>query len=1019
MKSVLNYFAGHRVAGNIVMFLTILAGVWGFQQLNFQLFPTFTFSAVSVTTDWDGAGPEDVHESVSVPLENALLALPVVRGTRATSTEGRSSIRVTLADGEDLASVEQTLQDALDSASLPDNAEAPRISQWQFSETVGSVLVYGDVPVAQLSALASDYANELRALGLSDVSVNGQVRETLEIVVSSQDLLTYGLTLESLAAQIRARNVNAPAGSLESDGQLLRLRADGQSRQLNELANLTLSLPGSSIRLGDLAQLRADVGRDTEIIYQGLPAVRIDISRKPDDNSLAVARTMTEWVASTGQQLPDGVALHTYRESWQTLQSRLTMVLGNGLIGMVLVLAVLFFFLNTRLAFWVAVGIPVSFLATFLFMGLSNISINIISMFGFMIALGIIVDDAIVVSEDAQAERDNGADSEAAVQTAIQRMVPPVLASSLTTLAAFLPLTLVGGRFGSLMADIPLVVAAAIVASLIECFIILPGHLRHSLSAQRRKGQSRFRYGVDQGFRYFRDRLFRPIVSQSIRHGLITVAAVSAAMMLTLALLQSGRVPWTPFPDIEGSELTVRVSFTPDSNPEILIGYLDQVEQALQDTAEALDYDFIDTSVVSISRNSLAGRIDVEIPRTPDRPYTTGELLQEWRSRMPNVPGLANLTFSRTWGGLGTADVTIQLTGTDLSAMQAASSEAQARLADFGITDIEDDLPTGPDQLSLRLSAQGESAGLTLIEVSQYLNNQLQGQTVQTFIANGEEIPLRLRLPEIETRDLRSWESLPFPLASGQWTPLGSLLNTDYRTGLERVQSTDGRMDIQVTGQFPPDADRGLMLSQIENELIPALRADTGIAMALAGEREEEAETARTLIVAMIVALTLMYLILAWIFSAWTWPLIVLVTIPFGLAGALFGHWVLNLPLSFLSLFGLFGLSGIVVNDSIVLLTFFRRLREDGVELFEAAVEATCQRLRAVLLTSVTTIAGLTPILLNTSLDAQFLRPMAAGLVFGLVFSTLLILLLVPTLLVGLEKLNRWWNRAAEPDSAM
>ncbi|TGG95834.1 efflux RND transporter permease subunit [Natronospirillum operosum] len=1023
MKDLIAYFALHRVAGNIVMFLTILAGLWGFQQLNFQLFPTFTFSSVQVNTNWSGAAAEDVQEAVTIPLETALLALPEVRGVRSTSTEGRSQLRVTLSEGLEFEDVQTALTETVNGVSLPSDASEPTVRQGAFRENVGSILIYGDAPVARLSELGQRYARELRLAGIAEVSLDGTVSETLTIHVPSEQLLAVNLTLNELAQRISQQNINAPAGTLEADGQTLQLRAQGQSMLLTELARLPVrqTSGGGAILLGDIATFESEVERNQSYYFRGQPAVRLNLSRQEDDNSLEVARIMNQWLEQTRPGLPRGVELHTYRESWQTLMSRLNMVVENGLLGMVLVITVLFIFLNSRLAFWVAAGIPISFMATFLFMGLNNITINIISLFGFMIAIGIIVDDAIVVAEDTQAQRDQGETSGRAAVNAARRMFPPVLASSLTTIAAFLPLTLVGGRFGSLMVDIPLVVVCAIVASLIECFIILPAHLHHSLKNTDGKPPSRFRQTIDQGFLTFRERCFRPTVRFSVRHGLITVSAMVAAVLLTLGLIRGGVVPWTPFPNLEGTSMNARVSFTPDSTPQQVEDYMRQLEAALYETELLLDYNFVDTAVYSVNRRGLSGRIDVELVAARDRPYSTLEVLNAWREQMPMVSGLEQLAFTRVRGGLDNPDVTIQVSGDNADILKDASLALQNRLFELGgLSDIEDDLPFGTEQLRFRLSQQGQALGLSLSEVSTYVANQLQGLEVQRFIVAGETIPLNLQLPEQETRNFRAWEILPYRLPNGGWAPLGELLTAEYGEGIDRLQRTDGRMDIEVYASFVDDSERAALLSEIEQQVLPEMSAATGIAMTLTGERQEEEETARDMLLALAAALVTMYLILAWVFSAWTWPLVVLVTIPFGLTGAIFGHWVLDLQLSFLSLFGLFGLSGIVVNDSIVLISFYRRLRDEGHTMEDAVVEAACQRLRAVLLTSITTIAGLSPLLFDSSIDAQFLQPLAAGIVFGLMFSTLLILLLVPTLLLWMERLNQWIDRLRHrPDHAV
>ncbi|MFC3852727.1 efflux RND transporter permease subunit [Salinispirillum marinum] len=1011
MSGLIHYFAGHRVAANILMFLTILAGAWGLQQVNFQLLPTFEFQSVNVNARWEGASTEDVQNAITIPLEATLLGLPEVARINSTSTEGSASLRISVTEGYSTDEAITALEDAIAGVGLPDGVDTPSVRQFAFRETVGSVLVYGDAPPTQLSDLAREYAAELRGRGIAEVSINGTTNEFMTIEVPSDRLLQLDMTLNELAQIIRQQNANAPAGTLTTDGLTLQLRAQGESRLVTDLARIPIRThaDGGITTLGDVARFTSTIERGQEVYYQGYPAVVLNLSRQDSDNSLAVARIMNEWLDDTRPELPAGVALHTYRESWKTLMSRLNMVLENGIMGMFLVIGVLFLFLNTRLAFWVAAGIPISFLATFLVMGVSNITVNIISLFGFMMALGIIVDDAIVVAEDTQAQRDQGANSHNAAYNAARRMFPPVLASSLTTIAAFLPLMLVGGRFGSLMADIPLVVICAILASLIECFLILPAHLHHALKNSDQKKPSRFRQTIDRGFLHFRDRIFRPLVTFCVNHGAVTICAMVAAGMISFGLVRGGHVPWTPFPSLEGSNLSASVNFTPDSDPQQVTDYLNGMERALSAAANALNYEFVETAVVTVRPENLSGSISVEMVNDVDRPYTSLEIMNAWKDELTMVPGLQNVLFTRARQGLGASDVSINLTGNDIEVLKDASLELQQRLvSQAGMTDPQDDLPLGSEQLRFSLSLQAQALGLTLTQVSSYLSSQLQGVGIQDFIVGGQTVPLRLQLPESETSNVRAWESLPYPLPGGGWANMGDLLNSEYRLGIDRLQRSNGSMGIMVSADAANADELPVILAYLENELLPELAADFGITVALAGEQEDAAETARAFQLALVIALALMYMILTWVFSSWTWPFVVLVTIPFGLTGAIVGHWIMDMQLSFLSLFGLFGLAGIVVNDSIVLVTFYRRLREEGMALRDAVIEAACQRLRAVLLTSITTIAGLTPILFATSLDAQFLQPMAAGIVFGLLFSTLLILLLVPTLLLWMERATTW-----------
>ncbi len=632
-----------------------------------------------------------------------------------------------------------------------------------------------------------------------------------------------------------------------------------------------------------------------------------------------------------------------------------------------------------------------------------------------------------MVGEDAQAHFDRGEDPLKAAEGGARRMLAPVMASSLTTVAAFLPLMLIGGRMGNIMFAIPLVIVSVILASLVESFLILPGHLRHAFGHSHRGRQSRLRERLDAGFARFRDGPFRRLIQTAIEFRWTTIAFSIGCLLFAFGLFAGGRVGWQFFPSPESTTVHANVRFVAGTAQDTVDRFLVHLEQTLTETRDAYDETVVETAYVSHASSSgreraisgeRIGSIYVELTAPDSRTIQNNQFVKDWRKRVQVPAGVESFTLAAQRTGPHSKDLDIRLTGEDPQILKTAALELQEAIKDIpGVSAVDDDLPYGREQLIYSLTPEGDALGLTITDLGRQLRAAYDGIRLQRFQDGADEVEVRIQLPDAEQRSLTSLDQLPIRLPSGEFAPLGSVASWRSKLGFEALRHSDGRLSVSVTGDVDPAlANTQQIVDGLALSTLPELTSRYGISYSFEGRAASQRDTLTDLRIGVGLALILIYLVLAWVFASYGWPLIVMAVIPLGLTGAILGHWLMGLNMTLLSVFGFFGLSGIVVNDSIILVTFYKHIRGAGMAVREALAEAACQRLRAVLLTSLTTIAGLTPLLFETSRQAQFLIPMVTSIAFGLGFATILILLVVPAMLSVYEDLQEWLtNRKPKP----
>jgi multidrug efflux pump subunit AcrB len=1024
-RGFLARFAGHPVAANLLMALMILTGVYALGGINTQFFPNFDLGRITVTVLWQGASAEDMADGVTRPLEQELRNLDQLDAITSTSAEGISRISLEYVEGTDMGEALEEVKSRVGQVrNLPEDAEEPEIAKVTPFDPVASVLVYakpgadGPDRLAEIRRLAQEMRDELLARGIAKVDVRGLPEQKISIQVPPERLRQLDLSLQQVAERVGAQSRDLPAGEIGGDVAARQLRSEAQRRRPAAFEDITvLADPATGrVTLGDIATVEL-VDRDDQVrvSHNGMPAVELALKRSQSGDTLESARTLRHWAAEVRPALPPGVGITVYDEAWSLLKERIGLLVKNGAGGLVLVLGILFLFLRGRVALWVAVGIPVSFLAALALLYLFGGSVNMISLFALIMTLGIIVDDAIVVGEEALARYQHR--EEGPVQAAVaaaRRMWPPVLSSSLTTMAAFLPLMMVGGTIGKILFDIPFVVICVIGASLLEAFLVLPGHLGASFPGMtRERSGDGFRSRFDAAFERFRDGPFRRLVERAVAWRVTTLAAGVALLLMAVGLLAGGRLPFSFFPSPEGNIIHANAKFvagTPRADVDAFLAHL-------RHTARATDAAVPGEPLrVAIARHGTTsgeeqsggaqdgdqfGSLMVELVSAEHRAISTADFIDRWRQRVERPAGIESFTLTAQRGGPPGRDIEIRLTGAPPERLKAAAGELAGALEGFaGVSAVEDDMPFGREQILYQVNAEGRSLGLSEADVGDQLRAAYAGHLTQIFTRGQDEIEVRVGLPEAARNDVGALGWLPIQLPGGDMVPLASVVDLTTRRGFEALRHAEAELAVHVQAEVDREVtNANRVLASLKQGALPAIQQDYGVQYEYVGRAEDQAETLADMQRGLIAGLALIYLVLAAVFASYAWPLVVMAAIPFGVVGALVGHWLLGIDLTVLSLFGLFGLSGIVVNNSIILVSFYNDLRRDGQPAHEALVGASCRRLRPMLLTSLTTIAGLTPLLFEDSLQAQFLIPMAVSITFGLAFATVLVLVLVPAML--------------------
>ena len=1029
-NGLITIFARHPVAANLLMLLIFLVGAFSLYKINTQLLPTFGLKFVTVSVAWPGATATDIERSITVPLEQELRNVDNLKELRSISRDGYTSIILEMQQNVDMGlALDQAKEEVALVRNLPQDSEPPIIMRVINFEPIARLLITSPGSITELRPIVRQFERQLLDRGIGKIEITGLPDQEIAIQVPTQKLAELQLSLNQIGELVRARSVDQPAGRVGGAAASKQLRSPGKIRTLkgfNDLPILT-DVTGRLIRLGDIAVIEKRPREDEVLVkYQGKPAVQMQLFRGESASALKAADILNKWLAEIKPTLSQGIHIQVFEENWQYIKDRINLLIKNGLTGFGLILIVLFFFLNRKVAFWVAMGIPISIFAAIGALYLIGGSINMVSLFAFIMTLGIIVDDTIVVGEEALTQMQAGIEPKMAIENAAYRMLPPIMASSLTTISAFIPLMLVRDIIGEILLDIPLVVICVIAASLLECFYVLPGHLRRSFKRYNDNNKHHpIRSKIDSSFARFRDVRFRKYVDVAIRARWLTLSFAAAFFLISIGLIFSGRINFTFFPSPDIATLQANIQFSAGTPSSHVKAFLQRVETALHKTDKQLSEAGQSLIITSLSvenqaavhpseaagsRGSEFAHVLVELTQPDDREVRNKTFIQTWYDNVKIPPGVENFTITTPRTGPPGEDIDVQLTSNNVKNLKLAALDLQDVLRRFqGVTSIKDDMPFGQEQLIYALKPQAKALGLTIDGVGEQLRSAFSGKIVQIFHEPNEEIEVRVMLPDRESDELQILEQLPIITPDGKRVLLNNVVDLKAESSLNILRHSNTELTAHVTAEVNPQiTNANKIITQLKNDIVPGLIEKYGVKVTYRGRAEEQQETLTDMKYGLMLALVLIYIILAWVFASYGLPILIMLAIPLGLTGAILGHLIMGIDLTVLSLFGFFGLSGIVINDSIILVRRYMELRESDLNVHDAIVEASCQRLRPVLLTSLTTIAGLTPLLFERSLQAQFLIPMAVSIAFGLAYATVLILIVIPALLSIFEKFRSY-----------
>ncbi len=1017
---ILSYFTRHRTAANLLLVVLIAVGLFSLPRMRAQFFPDIVIDSVTVSVGWQGAGAEDVDRAIVQVLEPALLAVEGVESTSARSSEGSARIRLEFEPDWDMARAADDVQAAVDAvATLPSDADDPNVRRGNWRDPVTDVVITGPVGIDQLARFGDEMIARLFAVGVTRTSIQGVVAPETVVEVTSASLVRNDVSLSEIAAAIAEEAATAPAGDVSSGAA--RVRTGVEKRSVEDIASVVLrSNPdGSKLTVGDVAEVRVEgIDRNAAYFVGTDPAVTISVSRSAQGDAISMQASVEEVAAAMLPTLPEGVAIDLIRTRAEVITGRLQILLQNGLLGLGLVLVLLFLFLNTRTAFWVAAGIPVSMLTAITLMYMAGLTFNMISIFALIITLGIVVDDAIVVGEHADFRaRRRGEDPTTAAENAARKMFPPVFSATLTTIIAFFGLTAISGRFGEMIADIPFTVIAVLGASLVECFVILPNHMRHALVHSARDHwydwPSR---QVNKGFRVVRDGLFRPLIGWVIRLRYPVLAGALLLLASQVVLFIRGDVQFRFFDAPEQGTVTANYAMAPGATRDDTLEMMRLLQAAIDDYGDALaaegGIDPIDYVLAQVGGSAgrglasaegksaeLLGAVSIELIDADARPMSSFAFVSGLQDRVPKHPMLEELSFRGGRFGPGGDALDVELTGADAEVLKAAAEDLKTAVGRYPeVSAVEDSLAYDKEELVLELTPQGQALGFTIDTLGRVLRDRLNGIEAATFPDGMRSSAIRVELPPDElTADFL--DRTRMRTNAGQYVSLADIVTVTSRTGFSTVVRETGQRVVSVTGDIDEsNPDRAAEIQRaLETDILPTLAEDHGISYRISGLSEQQDTFLSDARLGLILTLIGIFLTLAWIFSSWTRPIVVMAIIPFGLIGAIWGHNVWGVPMSMLSIVGLIGMVGIIINDSIVLVaTIDEYGRDRGV--IPAIIDAVADRLRPVFLTTATTVLGLAPLLYEPSSQAQFLKPTVVTLVFGLGFGFLLVLLIVPAI---------------------
>ncbi len=1023
----LKFFVEHRTSANIIMILMIVVGLLSIGRLNKQFFPDFEVEVVGVSVNWPGATAEEIDKNIVQLLEPELRPISGVKKVSSKSVEGVGVTQVEFNYGYDMQKGRTDIETAVSRINFPQKADKPKIVVGEFFDTVTRIVLSANIPLSELRSISKKLKEVLLNSGVDKVDIQGLPKEEILIEIPQIETARLKLSFNQIANLIKSETQDVSGGSY-ADGSL-RVRTEGEKRLVETFKKLELknTISGGRIILQDIARITSTFEQGSILkSVDDNPAVELWVRRSKTSDALEVSENVNKVISESKNIIGNRVNVETYNTAANLIQERITLLVKNGLSGLCIVLAVLFLFLSRNTAIWVALGIPIAFLATFGVMLVSGQSINMISLFGLIMALGIVVDDAIVVGEHSsylKTKRRLG--SSQAPVVAATRMSMPVISAMLTTVAAFIPLFMVKGVIGEIIAAIPWVVCAVLVASLIECFLVLPAHLAHFDKKTVEEGK--FRIWFDNKFMAFQEGTFKRFILLTFNYRYVTFMVAIGMFIVSVGMMSGGRVMFSFFPTPEADIIIANFKMHSGTTRSKTEEMLNKIEGGLIKTSKKFSTspDLVKFSMSTIggrtsfssgagpsSKGSdLLGSMVVELKTADKRKIRTNQFIKEWKDNIEYVEGLDKLTIRSPSGGPPGRDLDVRFQGEKLETLKIASNELiQIARTIPGVTSLNDNLEFGVQERILSLNNKGQSLGLSILDIGEQVRSAINGIIISEFPKADEEVVVRLKLSETEKlTDMINDLRIITPL--GTSFKLQEVIKINEKIPFASINRKNGFREVTISGDlFPALMNTSQARQFLLNNGLPEIAKKYNLNYRFDGRDLEQKETFADMKIGSIIGLLLIYFILAWVFKSWTRPFSIMIMIPFAFIGAVLGHYLLGLTMSILSMFALLALAGIVVNNSIILVSTIERRFDDlrdqndkdyqnNEVIDEAIIAGVVDRFRPVLLTSLTTIGGLSALLFEKSLQAQFLIPMAATIVFGLGITAFLVLVIVPSMM--------------------
>ena len=1011
VHGLIGWFAKNHVAANLMMFAIIIGGFAGVFFLKKETFPEFQSNMIQIQVPYLGAAPVEVEKAVILRIEEAIESIEGIHEISSTASEGMGSVRVELKEGVETADMTDELKLAIDGIStFPNETERPMISEYRFMNGAVNIQLAGDLDEATMKELADTIREEVVALpDVSSAEVMGSRPFEISVEISESTLRQYGLTLDGVSQVIRRWSLDMPGGAIRSAAGDIRLRATGQAYTGQEFRDIVLLTrpDGTRIHLGDVATIR-DGFAETESysFFDGKRSFGINVMATEEENPIDVSAAVRRYVEERNATLPPEAQMTVWADTSVFLEGRLTMMLKNMGLGAILVLVILGVFLHLKIALWVILGMAVAFLGAFMMMPLPlvDVSINIMSLFAFILVLGVVVDDAIIIAESAYAETERKGYTLASIVRGAQRVAVPATFGVLTTIMAFLPMLFQTGRTSAFAGAIAWVVILCLAFSLVESKLILPSHLAIMKSSHGSKRG--FADWAGNKLLWFISNVYRPLLMRAIEYRWTTVASFVGIAILMLGLVLGGWVRVVYFPEMEADFVSASVQIQEGAPESLIKSIVEEMDSTLREVnAEikqdyGLDYDVVEHSFGSIQGGN-SGRFQVQLAAGEMRDVSPREVERRWREKIGDIAGTEELRFSSSMRMSSGAPISFRLSGRDYRQVEAAADELAEHLREYdGLYEIESSANVGPEEVKLKIRPEAEALGVTLADLAGQVRQAFYGAEAQRIQRGDSEVRVMVRYPRSERISIGNLENMWIRLPDGRELPFNAVAEYSLERGYNSIRRINGRRTVSVEANANTSlVEPGAVMASVRSTILPEMATRyPGVEFGLGASAREQASSVNEMILGFLYALLGIYVLMAIPLKSYLQPLMIMTVIPFGLIGAVIGHWIVGIPMNAISLLGFFALAGVVVNDSLILVHYINRRVAEGVPTIAAAVEAGTVRFRPILLTSLTTFCGLIPIVLEKSMHAQMVTPMAVSLAFGILFATGITLLLIPSL---------------------